>query len=307
MRARLALISLVFLARTAVAAGPARLDIVGYTVPDSWKVESQGDHVTLTYAPGTSGYMIVGIYGGQPASGDLAADFRREWREIVDKQFKTAGAPTPGMTKIGDGITAAAGLAPASWSSGSLVATLFVLDGGGKVASIVVLSPDAAALKANQDRLVGFLAGVRIARSGDAPSAAAPAPAPPASGGSGKTITVADLAGEWSSSAASARATKGGYGSQYVAGSAVYRISPDGSYTYKSQGGGTGLTSTTYTQTGKFSIDGDGYIVITPKDKEPKRYRFIDWQETDDGTLLTILWWKDKDVMYADHWLRKKK
>jgi hypothetical protein len=276
---------------------------VSYAVPDGWKVEPQGDHVTLSYAPGTSAYMVVGIYGGQPATGDLAADFRCEWREVVDRQFKTAGAPTPGMTKIGDGITTAAGLAPASFASGSLVATLFVLDGGGKVASIVVLSPDAAAFKANQERLVGFLAGVRIARSGDGSAAAAPPP----SGGGGKTITVPDLAGEWSSSAASARATKGGYGSQYVAGSAVYRISPDGSYTYKSQGGGTGLTSTTYTQTGKFSIDGDGYIVITPKDKEPLRYRFIDWQETDDGTLLTILWWKDKDLMYADHWLRKKK
>lgn len=302
MRTRIAVISLLLSTVPAVAA-PGRFDIVSYNVPDGWKAAAQSDHIQLSYREGTPRYLIVGIYRSQPASGNLEADFAREWREIVDSQLQTAGPPAPGQTQVGDGIPAMAGVAPATWAQGSLVVSLFLLDGGARVSSIVVLAADADAFKANQDRLVGFLGGVRIPRGRNAPAAGAPAPPPPPSGG--KTITVADLAGDWRSSATSGTAY--GYGVSVVAGKAVYHISRDGSYTYESQGYSTVGGSRSYTEAGMFSIDSEGAIVITPKGKDPKRYHFIDWKETDDDTILTLLHWEDKDLMYADHWARPRK
>jgi len=310
MRTRIASISL-FLTSIAAAAAPGRFDILSYNAPDGWKVSMQGDHLQLGYAEGTPRYLVIGVFRSQPAGGDLAADFAREWREIVDGQFKTAGPPAPATIQTGDGIRTAAGAAPATWSGGSLVVSLLVLDGGTRVASIMVVTADADSFQANQDRLVAFLAGLRIARPRNAPAAAAPAPAPPAppppSSGGGKTITVADLAGNWTTGAASGTTSGYGSGVAVVAGNATYHIKRDGSYTYESSGYSTYGGSRTYSETGTFSIDSNGYIVITPKDKDPKRYRFIDWKETDEETILTILWWKDKDLMYAEHWARAKK
>src|SRR5262244_1216263 len=138
MRTRIAVISLL-LTSIPAAAAPGRFDIVGYNAPEGWRAGVQGDHLQLVYAEGTPRYLVVGIYRSQPASGDLGADFAREWREIVDNQLKTAGPPAPGTTQIGDGIRTAAGLPPATWSGGSLVVSLLVLDGGPRVASILVL------------------------------------------------------------------------------------------------------------------------------------------------------------------------
>jgi len=198
-----ALVALVALAATAAHAAPARtFDILGYTPPRGWKVEAKpGQPVTISKISGSS-YCLVGLYASTPASGDLAASFAAEWKTVVLHTVDAVEAPEPTMADLGN-TRAAMGGAATTVGGKPVAAVLIVLDAGSSVMSILILTPSTDAFEAYTADVQGMLAGLSVRRQESSGGAAAPSAAPPEDGGKlvipplSRSLTVADLAGEW--------------------------------------------------------------------------------------------------------------
>ena len=235
----------------------------------------------------------------RPPATDLAATFIADWKTV------TATTPTKTVSKsaqrkLGARILLEAALETTS-DGQTVLADLMMLDAGGQVVSTLVYTQDRKMLKALQGDLDKIVGSIKVAprKAADAPPppapsapppAAAPAPAapePPATGARVlKHITVADLAGSWSTvdSETTGQADSSG-GSPSVTATASaewFEIKADGSYTRKYRG--LANHHVVYeTGKGQISMTPDA-IVFTENGKEARRLRFLELRIDGDGT-----------------------
>jgi hypothetical protein len=183
---------------TAHAAPGARtFDRVTYTVPEGWKVEETGRGLVSISRLGAGSYCLVAIYAGQPASGDLAASFSAEWKNVALQSIDPMPEPTHTIGDVGN-TRAALGGAAATIKGEPATAVLIVLDAGSSVVPIAILSSSTEAFAACNDEVKTMLASLVVQ-----PADAAAEPAPGADGGKlvipppERPLTLTDLAGEW--------------------------------------------------------------------------------------------------------------
>jgi hypothetical protein len=187
-------------------AGTARtFDLVTYTAPDGFTVDtSAADHVLLARI-GQKSFCLISIFAGAPAGADLDASFASQWNDLTGKVLDPVAAPSPTRATIA-GAAADAGLAMGTRSGQSVLVMLTTIDAGTKVVSVLVLVPSQDDLKVYMPSIQSLLGSLSVQR-------AAAAQAPPSDAGSTAILTglgdinvppmpsdlaVADLAGEWS-------------------------------------------------------------------------------------------------------------
>lgn len=187
------------IAAPAHAAPEARtFDRVTYTAPEGWKVEETGRGLVSISRLGTDSYCLVAIYVSQPASGDLAASFAAEWKNVALQSIDPMPEPTHTIGDVGN-TRAALGGGAATIKGEPATAVLIVLDAGASVVPIAVLSSSTEAFAACNDEVKAMLASL-VVRPADATPAE---PAPGADGGKlvipppPRSLTLTDLAGEW--------------------------------------------------------------------------------------------------------------
>jgi hypothetical protein len=179
-------------------------DLITFTAPTGFTVlEKKEGRVELTKASSTS-YCMVVIYASTPAGSDLRASFAAEWQAVALKTIDAVSAPPPITRTVGN-ARAAVGSAASTTRGQPIWARLIVLDAGASVLSMVVLTPTRDAFgtyEAEIETMLGGLVVKRATATAGAPAGAAAA-APPTVGGKlfipapTRTMTVADLAGEW--------------------------------------------------------------------------------------------------------------
>ncbi|HTJ41554.1 MAG TPA: hypothetical protein VL463_05635 [Kofleriaceae bacterium] len=204
--------SLILFAALAVAApasaGPTArsFDLVTYTAPDGFTVDtSSSDHVAITRV-GTKSYCVIGIYAAGNAGADLATSFANEWRDVANKTIDPVDAPATNPAQIG-GADALVGGAMSKAGGKPVFALLTVVDAGSRVVSILVLTPSPDDFKIYLPQVQALFAsiGVRRVEPAAAPPPADQAPPPPSGDTSGRvtvppltrTLKLSELVGEW--------------------------------------------------------------------------------------------------------------
>jgi hypothetical protein len=192
-------------AQPASAAAAARTwDLVTYTAPNGFKVVEKKGTVERLAKVSANSYCTVDIYTSMPASSDLEASFAAKW-EAVARRIAVVDAPEPATRNVGN-TRAAVGSATSTFGGGQPVwLMLIVLDAGARVLPIIVMTPNEdefEVCKAEVERMLSGLVVKRVERTEDA-SAGVVAAEPQTTDGElvipapTRTITVADLAGEW--------------------------------------------------------------------------------------------------------------
>lgn len=191
-------------AGTAVFAQQARLfDVVTFTPGPGYGLVQKpdgGGRVELTKTDRGS-YCIAAIYASTPAAPTLEASFAAEWQAVMLKTIAPIAAPRPAIRSAGN-TRAAAGRVTGTAGGAAIVAGLLVLDAGASVMSVLTMSPardPAGFCDGDIEALLATMSIRQVARQ------AAPAPPPPEGGQvvigpPPRTLTVADLAGEWAHS-----------------------------------------------------------------------------------------------------------
>jgi hypothetical protein len=270
--------------------------------PAGWQAQDAPDHATLVYRSGAT-FAIFVVYTPHPAvAGGLAAGFAADW--------KTATALTPTKTvpksaarKIG-ARSALEGIADTTMEGSNVTAELILLDAGTQVVPALIYTQSRAMLKTLQPEIDKMLATVQVAEVAPAaPTApqAAPQVAPPPVATTGPrtltTVTLADLAGSWSTSDQAVttyvNSSTGAYsGTSATSTQDWYQIKADGTYTRSFQGMANGHV---IRETGKGAITlGADAIVFTEGGRERRRYHFLEFTIDADGTAH----WKLLDAQY---------
>lgn len=182
------------LAPAALLAQPARsFDILTYAAPPGFsevRKPDGGGRVELTKASRTN-YCLIGIYASTPASAGMEASFAAEWQSVMLKSISPVAAPRPTIRNTGN-TSAAFGRAVSTAGGQPAAGTLFVLDAGASVLTIMVVTPSIAAYNEYAPDVESLLASVAIQRINPAAPAGQLTIPPPAT-----NITIADLAGDW--------------------------------------------------------------------------------------------------------------
>jgi hypothetical protein len=121
-----------------------------------------------------------------------------EWKAVALQTIDATPAPKPVQRTIGDARAAVGGVTSTTQRQ-PVRAELMVLDAGASVVSILMLTPSAAAFEAYKAEVQTLFAGLKVRRVNAPAATAAKAgssgslviPPPP------RTLTIADLAGEW--------------------------------------------------------------------------------------------------------------
>lgn len=317
-------------AQPASAAAAARtFDLVTYTAPKGFTVVEKkegGGRVELTKASATS-YCIVAIYSSTPASSDLEASFAAEWEAVALKTIDAVDAPEPTTRKVGN-TRAAVGSATSTAGGQPISAMLIVLDAGASVLSMVVLTPTEDAFEAYEAEVESMLSGMvvkHVKRTEEAPAGVAVA-APQTDGGRlvipapTRTITVADLAGEWGQNDGITTTYVDRYTGAYAGYESLHFTNK---WTITSQGG-ISLDFFGIQNGKKISEKSSGTVtlsggVLVIKMSNTQRYVLRGWLERPEMTVMTLNgpWYDDpipaniftnpaQGTNLNQNWVRKK-
>ena len=179
LRLSLSLALVGILASRAHASSPRTFDVVSFAPPDGWSVDDTSkDHIALAdQGPGRVGQII--IYAGAPASGDLMADFKTQWKSAVEPMLTPDATPEPTRGTLPGNVAILSGGSTAKQGDKDLYARLFVIDGGGKVVTVLVVTNGADIYDRYEDVVNTMLGATKVTASPFAP----PKPAKPAKPG----------------------------------------------------------------------------------------------------------------------------
>jgi hypothetical protein len=158
----LALALVAVLGAHARAATPRTFDIVQVSPPDGFTVDdSSKDHLTFTQCgPGRCATIVV--YAGADASGDLAADWKVQWHASVEHMMQPDGMPDATRGTMPGGAGVLVGSAAAKMEDKDVYARFFVIDGGAKVASVLVVTNGPDIYDRYQDVVNAMLGSMKV-------------------------------------------------------------------------------------------------------------------------------------------------
>lgn len=249
---------------------------VSFAVPPGWVYTAAADVGAMVYKEGDK-FWLVAVYTPMPATADADADFKSAWRRTVLTQPGYRNVPNYNPYDIGK----MAGYPGKYYDDDSIdhksTTRLYTLRTGKSCIPVVFIS-------ANQNMLNGmeYLAMAIAGSVRQAPLKASPIR---------NTITVADLEGHWTSGLINSIDFYNSSG-QYQSNSLTairtdYTIAANGHYTYK-LGGLLNNRSTTDEDSGVIELNG-AFITFKGR-KWVRRYRFVNLQQTLDGSTVLTLW-----------------
>ena len=162
LRLPLSLAVLAVLGAHAHAATPRTFDIVQVAPPDGFDVDdSSKDHLTFTEcAPGRCATIVV--YAGADATGDLAADWKTQWHASVEHMMQPDATPDAARGTMPGGAAVLSAATTAKMGDKDVYARFFVIDGGAKVASVLVVTNGVDIYDRYQDVVNAMLAGMKV-------------------------------------------------------------------------------------------------------------------------------------------------
>lgn len=257
---------------------------VSFAVPDGWAYQAAPDFGGMAYKEGTS-FWFFAVYVPMPASGDPVADFQAAWKRIVLNTGKYKNYPGWGTYSTYE-MPKTAGYSGRFNDDASVdktqYARVYVLETGKSFIPVLSLSASREMMDSLNYMELAVIGSVR-----QAPLKASPVK---------QTITAADLAGLWVYGVGALRSYYNGAGqftgNSVTAGSAKYNISADGSYSY-SYGGLQSNRVVNDDDTGIIELGG-GFFTFKGR-KHVRRYRFVNLQQTLDGSTILSLW-PDKEM-----------
>jgi hypothetical protein len=274
------------------AATASTLDLVTFTAPPGWMVEentdSAGEHVVMTHAGGAS-YCRIALYSSTPAKGELAASFDAAWTGVALRTLGHVPAPAPTMVTLGN-AEAAVGAALSHVQGQPVMGMLIVLDAGASVVSMLVLTPSVEEFGVYRAEVYGMLSRLVVRRISPSPQALPTAAEPRVAPVAGRTLRIADLAGEWG--------RDDGINTRYVdRATGAYAGTDSLHFTERwtiTAAGGISLDffgiqncrKIVEKSTGVVTLSADGILVIRMTNEQ--RYVLRGWQEGPDITVMTL-------------------
>lgn len=171
-------------------------DIVSYSVPIGWKMETNNSAVSYVITNSKTGeWCRISVFKSVGGSGDLSTDFDHEWNELVAKPHEGIVKPTPEVVTQG-GWTVQSGAGNFMWQNRQSIILLNVISGYGRVASVTV-SMNGRAYKTQAE---GFLDSIEMVKpEGETiqPSEPTILETPIAGNGSGITKTTTQFDDGW--------------------------------------------------------------------------------------------------------------
>lgn len=280
-------------------------EAITYTPPDGFLPEVGGpaDRITWTRRDGDRSCSIV-VPWSHPTGGDVLADHARTWAAIADTGFHTGPAAQPLRSSLPNGVEVIANIAAGQGQNGPVIIMVLTAHALDRSVPIVILVPDADALKAYQQAIDVFASSLIIHKPYERP---ADLPSQPL------RVTVADLAGDWQQGGANVItyvSSSGGFaGSNTSFFNQVRHVEPDGSYR-ASTSGMTGGAVVREQVTGKMTIDGE-ILTITQAGHSTIRRRLVLFHDGPNGTLMGLVE-PERTVdlgnitANGEYWVRKK-
>ena len=228
-----------------------------YAAPQGYKVESAKGRRSYTKVDGAA-FCLIGLYEPRPATGDVAADLKKEWAEVIEAQFTasevTGYAPKETRQRLMKHTLGATLRSGQQQFYGQLV----IVRGGGFVGSVVIMAANANGITACHPSATVVLDSIVT------PGAAPMQTQPPPVSSPAPSAAQASIVGTWSASA-SARdaATNASYGSQIR----QYVFNPDGTYRFRLEQWGGHVQSPQWyivEEAGTYKVDG-AKLTVRPK------------------------------------------
>ena len=267
----------IFLAAGSAFAQVQTVGDVSFAVPDGWTYQNAGNAGLMVIKDGAN-FWIMGVYTPMPSSGDASRDLQAAWQRIVLAGPDYQGFPRLPYFDISHTVGYPGKRADNSSVNRASYTRLYVLEAGQSFIPVIAVSNDGMVLNSQEYIANALLGSVRLA-----PLRAAPI----------KTnITIADLAGDWTSGMANSISYYSGSTGQYQGSSnsfygAGYHIFPNGTFTYK-MSGMAGNNMARDDDAGTVELGG-GFITFRGRN-HVVQYRFLNVQTALDGsTVLTLL------------------
>jgi hypothetical protein len=249
---------------------------VSFAAPDGWTYQQGPDFGAMTMKADTR-YWILAVYTAMLSSGDPNADFRAAWKRVVLAGPDYQGIPNYDPYTITLTVGYPGRYYDASGVNNTTYTRLYVLEAGKVCVPVAFVSPNRNVLDGMEHNARAVVGSVRVA-----PLRASPIK---------YSINVADLAGHWTSGIVNSIDIYNPAG-QYQSNSLTavryeYTIAADGSYAYKF-GGLLNNRMTNDDDSGVVELGGE--FVTLKGHRHVTRYRFVNLQQTLDGSTVLTLW-----------------
>ena len=300
------------------------LDVIQYTAPKGWaKTVKEGAVVYSDINKAKDGYCVLTIYSSTVSSGNAQKDFANEWNALVVKPFKVEANPKTESQTDPQGWQGTVGGAQFATDGGLKgIVLLTVYSGFGKTAAILAILNDESYLAVAD----AFVAGVKLDKTKALAKTAPPVqsdtsnlstrdpfpdkpnrgPQEPLAGPLKNSITLNDLAGNWSEGGANVisyvNPSSGNYGgTDTTFFSDYYAIKADGTFESRFQGR-TANHTVRETSTGTITLSG-GYIYLKYTGGENRgtyKYQFVAYMVLPNGgAVLTLIHVGENDAGYS--------
>ncbi len=300
------------------------VDVIQYTPPKGWAKTLKEGAVVYTDVNKTSGaFCVLTVYASGPSAGSPQKDFANEWKEFVVKPFKAEPSPKTETQTTPDGWQATVGGTQIETEGGLKgIALLTVFSGYGKTASVLAIFNDETFLA----QATAVIDGIKLDKTKALAKTAPPVqnnqgdlstrdpfpdkpnrgPQEPLAGPLKNSITMNDLAGNWSEGGANVisyvNPSSGNYGgTDTTFFSDYYAIKADGTFESRFQGR-TANHTVRETSTGTITLSG-GYISLKYTGGENRgtyKYQFISYMVLPNGgAVLTLIHVGENDAGYS--------
>jgi hypothetical protein len=264
---------------TGAIPAPAQVQTVGdvsFAVPDGWRYQPGRDFGAMVLKTDTR-FWVVAVYSAMPSSGDANADFRAAWKRVVLAGPDYRGVPNYDPYNLSDSVGYAGKFYDDSSVDQKTYTRLYVLEAGKVCVPVAFVSQNRNVLDGMEHNARAVAGSVRVV-----PLKASPIK---------YSINVADLAGHWTTGLINSIDFYNSSG-QYQSNSLTavrsdYTIAADGSFTYKF-GGLMNNRVTNDDDSGVVELGGE--FVTFKGHKHVTRYRFVNLQQTLDGSTVLTLW-----------------
>jgi len=289
-----------------------KLDIVTYTPPKGWTKTVKQGAVVYTGADQAKGtFCLLTVYAGAQSAGSPEKDFVSAWNEFVVTPFKAGPSPNTQTQPAPDGWQAVIGGSNIELDGGiKAAAVLTVFSGFGKSASVLAIFND----ESYSEHASALIDSIKLDKT---QAKTAPPVQSPQSGLSTKdpfpdkpgfqaqqplvgqlkeSITMADLAGEWSTGDAVVtsyvNSSSGDYaGTDTTIALASYTIGSDGSFR-QSFTGRTSNHTVREKSSGTISLS-DGFIILKTAAGDGKgtmvKFQFVSYMVLPNGAVVLTL------------------
>ena len=268
----------VFLAVPSAVAQVQNLGDVSFSVPDGWQyAPNAGGGFGMMTMKQNNNFWAMTVFTPWPSSGNANTDLNTAWQKIVLAGGAYSGYPLQPYYDITHTVGYPGKRADASSINRATYTRLYVLETGKSFVPVVAMSNDGQVLNSQEYVANALLGSIRLA-----PLKASPV----------KTnLTLADLAGDWTSGTASSLSYFSGATGQFAGSSnsamgAGYHISADGAFIYKMRGV---INNSSASDADNGIVELGGEFVTFKGRNHVVRYRFLNLQTALNGNIVLTL------------------